>query len=61
MPFVRYYNQFFYGRNLPAMTPVGEHYEPEWSEADVDEIRRVLRAGLDEFKKRISDSADEQQ
>lgn len=54
------YNQLFYGCNLPAMTPVGEHYEPEWSEADVEEIRRVLKAGIDEFRKRLGDSADAQ-
>lgn len=43
------YDKVFFGNNLPAMTPAGEHYEPEWSESELKTIRSTLRRGLSIF------------
>jgi hypothetical protein len=29
------YNKVFFGNNLPAMTPLGEHYEPDWDDEEL--------------------------
>ena len=41
------YEKLFWGNNLPAITPEGEHVTPEWSSAEVTSLGRVLREGLD--------------
>lgn len=45
------YQKLFWGNNLPAVTPEGEHYVPEWTAEDIQGLRSVLRVGLDLFKK----------
>jgi hypothetical protein len=40
------YDKLFRGNNLPAVAPPGEHYEPEWSEGEIAEIRLILTTGL---------------
>lgn len=39
-------NKLFWGNNLPAMTPPGEHYIPRWRRAEVQALRQVLRQGV---------------
>ncbi|MEZ0230020.1 MAG: hypothetical protein ACAI25_15455 [Planctomycetota bacterium] len=46
----RCYEKIFFGNNLPAMTPPGEHYEPAWSEEEVTVLRSVMGAGLQLFR-----------
>ena len=41
------YEKLFWGSNLPAVTPVGERFVPEWSRDEVADLRRVLQEGLD--------------
>jgi len=41
------YERLFWGCNLPAVTPPGKRFDPTWSASELDEIRRVLEAGLD--------------
>ena len=40
------YSKLFWGNNLPAVTPVGRHYEPLWSGLESRIIRQVLSEGL---------------
>jgi hypothetical protein len=40
------YDKLFWGNNLPAVTPEGEHYTPEWSREEIVEIESILVAGL---------------
>ena len=44
------YDKLFWGNNLPAMTPEGCHFEPEWSGEEITELAMVLRAGLALFQ-----------
>jgi hypothetical protein len=49
----RQYDKLFFGGNLPAVTPEGETYEPEWSGEEVERIRGVLAAGFELFLHRV--------
>jgi hypothetical protein len=40
------YDKLFWGNNLPAVTPPGEHYVPAWSDAEVAELHRILSDGM---------------
>jgi hypothetical protein len=40
------YLKLFWGNNLPAMTPPGECYVPEWDADEVGQIAEVLGEGL---------------
>lgn len=40
------YDKLFWGCNLPAVTPSGERFEPDWRADELTEIRMVLEAGL---------------
>jgi hypothetical protein len=42
----RVYGKLFYGNNLPAVTPPGEHYTPAWSVQERTVLGRVLSQGL---------------
>jgi hypothetical protein len=37
------YEKVFYANNLPTITPSGEHYEPEWSGWELEEMSRIFR------------------
>ena len=41
------YDKLFWGSNLPAVTPPGERFEPEWRANALAEVQMVLEAGLD--------------
>jgi hypothetical protein len=41
------YDKLFWGCNLPAVTPPGERFEPEWRADELAEVHLVLEAGLD--------------
>ncbi len=41
------YDKLFWGSNLPAVTPPGERFEPDWRADELAEIHSVLEAGLD--------------
>jgi hypothetical protein len=43
------YNKLFWGNNLPAVTPEGCEYIPEWSSDEVASVAEILSAGLDMF------------
>lgn len=40
------YDKVFAANSLPAVTPDGEHYEPEWSPAELELLRELLATGL---------------
>jgi hypothetical protein len=40
------YDKLFFGCNLPAMTPPGEHFVPEWDEDELDLLRRTIDQGV---------------
>jgi hypothetical protein len=40
------YDKLFWGNNLPMVTPPGERFDPVWRVRELNEIRRVLKAGL---------------
>jgi hypothetical protein len=44
------YQKLFWGNNLPAMTPPGERYVPEWDADEVGQIAEVLGEGLRVFR-----------
>ncbi|WP_337174528.1 hypothetical protein [Paludisphaera sp.] len=41
------YEKLFWGSNLPAVTPPGERFAPEWRADELIQLRSVLEAGLD--------------
>ena len=52
------YDKVFWGNNLPAVTPDGEHYVPEWNPDEIDVLRGVLSAGLEMFRKNLACTQD---
>ena len=42
----RIYNKLFAANNLPAVTPRGERYVPEWTDDELVELREGVRQGL---------------
>jgi hypothetical protein len=40
------YGKLFWGINIPVMTPSGEHYEPVWSDEEVETIQKILGDGI---------------
>lgn len=47
------YSKLFFGSNLPAVTPEGEHYIPSWTDDELSELRDVLVAGIQLLKTQI--------
>lgn len=47
------YEKLFWGCNLPAVTPPGEWFAPEWRADELTEIRLVLEAGLAHFESEL--------
>lgn len=46
----RIYDKLFWANNIPAVTPPGERFDPEWTAIDVAELKRVLGDGLALFR-----------
>jgi hypothetical protein len=44
------YDKLFWGNNLPAMTPEGQSYVPQWTLQETQLLAAVLSAGLDLFE-----------
>ena len=53
----RVYDKLFFGNNLPAMTPPGEHYDPTWSDAEIRILCSVIAAGLHLFRSHLGGHA----
>lgn len=51
------YDKLFWGNNIPAVTPAGESYTPEWSSAELTLLRQVVELGLNDFANRVSHRA----
>ena len=43
------YDKLFWANNLPAVTPEGELFVPEWSTIEIEEFATLLREGLSMF------------
>jgi hypothetical protein len=48
------YQKLFLGCNLPAITPEGKHFDPDWSREERENLARVLRLGLAELDAAVS-------
>lgn len=51
------YEKLFWGNNLPAVTPEGEHYEPEWSEEEAKIMAKVFQSGIETLQNGIAIAA----
>jgi len=49
------YDKLFWGNNLPAVTPPGKRYNPEWSPDEIRSLVEILTAGLNLFVSRVRD------
>ena len=47
------YDKLFWGNNLPAVTPPGEHYAPVWADGEVAELHRILGDGMALFRNAV--------
>jgi hypothetical protein len=52
------YDKLFFGLNLPAMTPPGERYVPEWTDEEVDLLRTTIGRAVDLIRSRVVRLAD---
>jgi len=41
------YDKVFFGDNLPAVTPPGERFEPDWHDEEVSALRRIIDRAVD--------------
>jgi hypothetical protein len=48
------YDKFFWGCNLPAITPKEKHFAPGWTVDDVKAIAELFRVGIIELQKNMS-------
>jgi hypothetical protein len=50
------YDKLFFGCNLPAITPEGQHYQPEWTQKEKNKLVEIMQEGLkivrENFKER---------
>lgn len=51
------YDKAFFGLNLPAVTPPGEHYRPAWRPRELRKIDQVLREGTARVLRTLGPSA----
>jgi len=51
------YDKVFAGNNLPAMTPPGEHYEPEWDLDELTHLRWIIGQGVDLIRSALGTSS----
>lgn len=40
------YDKLFWGSNIPAVTPAGQKFNPDWSASEIAALARVLSSGL---------------
>ncbi|WP_454831317.1 hypothetical protein [Pseudoxanthomonas wuyuanensis] len=40
------YDKLFWGSNIPAVTPEGKKFIPDWSDSEIAALARVLSSGL---------------
>jgi hypothetical protein len=43
------YDKIFWGNNLPAVTPEGEHYDPSWTAEELDTMKSIYTCGINLF------------
>lgn len=48
------YDKLFWGSNLPAVTPPGKRFEPDWRADELAEVQLVMAAGLDLLESELS-------
>jgi len=47
------YDKLFFGNNLPAFTPAGEHYDPAWDDEEISILVDLLDPWLTTFRRLI--------
>jgi len=50
------YDKLFWANNLPAMTPEGERFVPEWSTIEIEGFTALLREGLSMLIRSLRDA-----
>lgn len=50
------YEKLFWGNNLPAVTPPGKHYKPNWTDDEIEKLQEVLADGLKMFQQKCIES-----
>jgi hypothetical protein len=48
------YEKLFGANNLPAVTPPGERFSPEWSPDELELLANVLKGGLTVFRQAVT-------
>lgn len=49
------YDKLFWGNNLPSVTPSGKKYDPIWTKAEIQLLKKTLADGLDLFRASITE------
>jgi len=44
--FDKVYEKLFWGTNIPAVTPKGKSYIPEWQPDEIEEMNKVIQDGI---------------
>ncbi len=52
------YDKLFWGNNLPAVTPGGKHYQPIWTDEELEILHKILNDGLLLFHSRVAHRPD---
>lgn len=47
------YDKLFWGCNVPAMTPAGEHFTPSWSSSELAALKHLLLLSIAELRARL--------
>jgi hypothetical protein len=53
------YEKLFFGSNLPAVTPEGEHYRPSWLGDELMRLSSIVGLGLQVFRSLLGPAADQ--
>ena len=51
----RVYDKLFWANNLPAVTPEGMTYTPEWTEDELQSLRKVVEDGISLVRSALRD------
>ncbi|WP_205503991.1 hypothetical protein [Rufibacter psychrotolerans] len=47
----RIYDKLFFGNNIPAITPEGQEYTPEWTDKEIARVAEIMKEGLTILRK----------
>ncbi|MBF9254306.1 hypothetical protein I2I11_13455 [Pontibacter sp. 172403-2] len=47
------YDKLFFGNNIPAITPEGQEYSPEWTKKEIARLAEIMNEGLGILRKNL--------